>query len=63
MTILGFLLLFLGIALVCDGALSRGLLLTTLPDTGEAGGAAIRLGEVAVGGLIFTMVGFVFSTC
>jgi hypothetical protein len=63
MTILAILALLLGILLVSDGAFSRGLLVSLLPDPGPAIVSVIRLAEVALGGLIFAIVGFVASTC
>ena len=63
MTILAILALLFGILLVSDGAFSRGLLVSLLPDPGPSIVSVIRLAEVALGGLVFAIVGFVASTC
>jgi hypothetical protein len=63
MIILALLALFLGILLVCDGAFSRGLLVSLLPDPEPSVVSVIRLAEVSMGGLVCVIVGFAASTC
>lgn len=63
MTILAILVLLFGIFLVSDGALHRGLLSRAAPGAGTAVISMLRTGEVLVGGVIFTVLGFLASPC
>jgi len=63
MTFLAILALLFGIFLAFDGAFNRGLLVTIMPNAGAATVAVIRIAEVAAGGIVFLLLGFVLSPC
>jgi hypothetical protein len=63
MTILAILALLFGIFLVTDGALNRGLLSWAAAGAGSTVVSILRLGEVLLGGVIFTVLGFLASPC
>jgi hypothetical protein len=63
MTILAILALLFGIFLVFDGAFNRGLLATVLQSAGETTVGVIRIAEVAAGGTVFLLLGFLLSAC
>ena len=63
MTILAILALLFGVFLVFDGAFNRGLLVAILQSAGETTVGVIRIAEVAAGGTVFLLLGFLLSAC
>lgn len=61
MTIVALLILFFGIFLVFDGAASRGLVARAVAGAGPAAVFGWRLGEVLLAGVLFILLGFLFS--